>query len=126
MHTLVPAFDRFADTNLRDKGSTPVPERELPARPSGVKREGPSEDSPNQARAECGTVADDGPHIMGPDRVYDNAYACQARGIEEKQMCAIHTTDSRTLSVTGLEYYNLDALGRKEGDKVRNAASEPV
>ena len=41
-------------------------------------------------------------------------------------MCAIHTTDSRALSVTGLEYYNLDALGRKEGDKVRKAASESV
>jgi hypothetical protein len=35
------------------------------------------------------------------------------QGIEENRTCAIHTTDSRALSITSLEYYNLDALGRK-------------
>lgn len=49
---------------------------------------------------------------MGLDRVYGNAYAYQERkGSRRTDMS--HTTDSRALSVTGLEYYNLDALRRK-------------
>ena len=58
---------------------------------------------------------------MGLDRVYDNAYSYQARDRGEPDVC--HTTDSRALSVTSLEYYNLDALGRKgtssQGSRIR-------
>ena len=64
-HIPVPAFDRFANPNLRDKGSTLVPDLTLSDREMDPRADR------TRPRAERGTAADDGPHVVDLNWVCD-------------------------------------------------------